>query len=338
MPDLLLLNATLDEVSPKIWRELVVPGSCTFHELHAILQISFGWESYHLYQFRGKQKNHVIGSPDLLDAEEAGNTLTDSRTHTLINELNEPGKSVVYEYDFGDGWEVKITVQDIFESKLIPLPECVRGARSGPKEDSGGPYGYMDLVKILADKKHPEYKEFKKWAGRDFDPEKFNPKNITKALANYKDLALALDESEDMARSTVPDEFEEDIFSALKDGDEERNAEVTVFAEDAITVRPRMATVSWLKKLHPKKRFSGDLLNEHDTGQIFLIPPFDSEEEAFDFIRQSFGPALIEIYMQWFGPPENWPQPCDWETFTTYFEIRYESMVMGWPGAKGKQE
>lgn len=38
----------------------------------------------------------------------------------------------------------------------------------------------------LANKKHPEHKEMRTWAGKDFDPEKFDFGKINKELADFR--------------------------------------------------------------------------------------------------------------------------------------------------------
>jgi len=58
-----------------------------------------------------------------------------------------------------------------------------RGARAGPLEDCGGTPGYANLVSALANPKHPEHLELKRWAPRGFDPEKFDVVAVNKKLA-----------------------------------------------------------------------------------------------------------------------------------------------------------
>jgi hypothetical protein len=42
------LKVFLREISPMIWRRLLVSGDTTLLELHKIIQIAMGWEGYHL--------------------------------------------------------------------------------------------------------------------------------------------------------------------------------------------------------------------------------------------------------------------------------------------------
>ena len=38
-------------ISPMVWRRVLVPSTCTLHELHGVIQVAMGWEGIHLYQF-----------------------------------------------------------------------------------------------------------------------------------------------------------------------------------------------------------------------------------------------------------------------------------------------
>jgi hypothetical protein len=53
-------------------------------------------------------------------------------------------------------------------------PVCVGGKRACPPEDSGGPFGYQQLLEVLADPDHPDHAEQCEWVGEDFNPEAFD--------------------------------------------------------------------------------------------------------------------------------------------------------------------
>jgi 8-oxo-dGTP pyrophosphatase MutT (NUDIX family) len=53
------------------------------------------------------------------------------------------------------------------------IEATVNGARARPPEDVGGPHGYADFLKSLADRRHPEHADYKRWVGGHFDPERF---------------------------------------------------------------------------------------------------------------------------------------------------------------------
>src|SRR5262245_53146765 len=45
------LYVWIKEISPTIWRRLLVRSDCTIYDLHYILQLAFGWSDSHLHQF-----------------------------------------------------------------------------------------------------------------------------------------------------------------------------------------------------------------------------------------------------------------------------------------------
>ncbi len=87
--------------------------------------------------------------------------------------------------DFGDGWEHLVE----FESWLTLEPKlrvatCIDGARARSREDVGGPNGYLEFLAIMADPKHPEHADTKRWAGGHFDPEWFDLQMIDPDVRN----------------------------------------------------------------------------------------------------------------------------------------------------------
>ena len=45
------LRVVLHGVSPLIWRGSLVPGDASVADVHAVLQIAFGWDGEHLHRF-----------------------------------------------------------------------------------------------------------------------------------------------------------------------------------------------------------------------------------------------------------------------------------------------
>ncbi|HEY6411807.1 MAG TPA: plasmid pRiA4b ORF-3 family protein, partial [Ktedonobacteraceae bacterium] len=96
----------------------------------------------------------------------------------------EEDASFIYEYDFGDGWRHIITVEHIepMTQEMI-APRCLDGARACPPEDCGGIGGYTHLLEALQNRRHPDHKMLRAWAGKHYDPELFSLQAINSALA-----------------------------------------------------------------------------------------------------------------------------------------------------------
>ena len=159
---------TLRDVSPPIWRRLVVPGDTTLAKLHVILQVAMGWEDYHLHGFRiGKKRYGPADYEDVMADE------IDESTVTLAEAFGEERKGI-YDYDFGDSWEHEIVLEKTTSTEPQAVAVCLAGKRACPPEDSGGGWGYANLLEALADPTHEEHEEYLEWAGEDFDPEDFS--------------------------------------------------------------------------------------------------------------------------------------------------------------------
>jgi hypothetical protein len=167
------LYVFLLEIAPPIWRRIELSSDSSLTELHRILQVAMGWEDYHLHEFEvGGQR---YGVPDT-DFDLPGQVVKDSAIK-LSRALPRRGYSLLYTYDFGDGWSHSVVLEDI--APIEPdtnYPRVVDGARACPPEDSGGPDGYADLLEILAKPRHKEHRQMREWAGKNFDPDKFSAK------------------------------------------------------------------------------------------------------------------------------------------------------------------
>jgi Plasmid pRiA4b ORF-3-like protein len=183
------LRLAVRDVEPEIWRRILVRPGVTLEKLHRIIQHLMGWLDYHLHQYRigGSIYAHNYRGTDY-DVEEK---LLSTRK-PLSGLVQQGVREFVYEYDFGDGWEIIVAIEEIAERQLEGAAICLDGKRAGPLEDSGGPFGYTRLIEILGDPKHEEYRDSCVWANsmaamstkvERFDPEQFNIERVNSLLA-----------------------------------------------------------------------------------------------------------------------------------------------------------
>jgi hypothetical protein len=160
------LKVVLRGVRPPVWRRLLVPASMTLAELHSVLQTAMGWSGGHLYAFD-------VGGVSYGDVEEfEGEVGNDTRVR-LASVVKQVAK-FRYEYDFGDGWEHDVIIEEVQLATSMRAPLCLAGRRACPPEDCGGPWGYAHLLEVLADPGHPEHDELSAWVGGRFDPAEFD--------------------------------------------------------------------------------------------------------------------------------------------------------------------
>ncbi len=136
------MKVSLLHVRPTIWRRIRVPSSISLGDLHEVLQIAMGWSGGHLHQF-------VIDGEPLGEPGEFFDEVSPEEKATKLDALIKK-KRFGYDYDFGDGWEHDIEIEqvDSLDANLVPM--CVAGERSCPPEDCGGPGGYAQLRTLAA--------------------------------------------------------------------------------------------------------------------------------------------------------------------------------------------
>ena len=161
------LKVTLLGFRPPIWRRVLVPAAFDLAHLHRVIQEVFGWEDYHLHAFR-------IHGNDFGEPDPEGWSDYQSEGITLAKLHLQPKAKFRYEYDFGDSWIHEITVEKVVapETPLI-TPLCLAGKRACPPEDSGGPWGFQDMLYAARNPDHPDHEEFKEYLDPDWDPEAF---------------------------------------------------------------------------------------------------------------------------------------------------------------------
>ena len=177
------MKVTLLDIEPPIWRRFVVPSFMKLNHLHELLQVFMGWDNAHLYAFiiNGKRFSTNIRS-FAVDAMWDKEPSYEAVNYELC-QLIKPSMTFHYKYDFGDGWEHEITVENVTASKDTKYSfYCIEGERACPPEDCGGPGGYKHLLEVLSDPNDPEYKERLGWLGGSFDSEKFNPDACNRVL------------------------------------------------------------------------------------------------------------------------------------------------------------
>lgn len=114
------LKIGLSGAKPPIWRRLLIVNTVPLPVFHTVLQIVMGWEDSHLHQF--VTGGNYYRTPDLDDS--FSETLNESR-YKLSQLLKKEKDSLIYEYDFGDSWEHKVTLEKILPfDPAATLPRC----------------------------------------------------------------------------------------------------------------------------------------------------------------------------------------------------------------------
>ena len=128
------LRVILRGVSPLIWRRLLVCSDSTIADAHRMLQVAFGWSDEHLHRFVIHGRRY--GEDELVDPRRV-------RLADLGLRLRE---RFLYEYDFTDGWQHEVRLEQVLPiDSRRRYPVCIGGRRAAPPEDCGGPWAFLEL-------------------------------------------------------------------------------------------------------------------------------------------------------------------------------------------------
>jgi hypothetical protein len=177
------LKISLKDLRPLIWRRIQVQSGINLAKLHRILQATMGWYDSHLHQFIVGGTYYGVPSRD----EFLDKGLRDERQATLNRILSKPKQKMIYEYDFGDGWEHEILLENVLAPEAgARYPRCIGGARACPPEDCGGTAGYENFLAAIRDPNHEEHDEYLEWIGGEFDPEEFDLADFDATLRHVR--------------------------------------------------------------------------------------------------------------------------------------------------------
>ncbi len=175
----LSLKITLVGTRPVVWRRVLIPVDVSLGYLHDVIQGAMGWENCHLYDFMTGRGRRSSLSYQLRD--ESGSVFYKTAVRSF---LPREKSTIVYLYDFGDGWQHKVVLEKVVEiGANQSLPVCLAGKNACPPEDCGGIGGYYSKLEALADSDDEYHDEVIEWMGEDFDPAFFDLEKTNRFLS-----------------------------------------------------------------------------------------------------------------------------------------------------------
>ena len=177
------IRIVLQDLEAKIWRRVDVPLSSTLAALHDIIQVSFHWQDYHLYEFVVGER--VYGVPS--DEDEFYDRKVYKAAAIRLKTLVERGVDrFLYVYDFGDDWRHDVIVEEVRDAgEDTEYPAFVDGARRCPPEDVGGTDGFMEFLEAVLDASYEEHDRMVEWYGGPFDPEDIDEQRTRSVLKMF---------------------------------------------------------------------------------------------------------------------------------------------------------
>ena len=137
----------------EMWREVEIPDDINFDELNRIIQVLFGFENSHMWEFTiPKQNSEEVFIGEVIrtiDMDEAGDI--------SISEVFGQYTGVTYEYDFGDSWLFLVykSEETDYDGKTAILTNYA--GKYSPSDDFGGTFVFDEIMEALDDEEELEY-------------------------------------------------------------------------------------------------------------------------------------------------------------------------------------
>lgn len=182
------IRVDLQRTKPPVWRRIEVPGDITLPQLHEVLQAAMGWADCHLHRFRtGNDRN----PPEFLtqfDLDEGSEGMLEDGVR-LDQVVANPRDLLWYDYDFGDGWNHILRVEQVLDTPP-EAPRCIAGKLACPPENCGGVWGYQqlaewvrsDFAKALRPEVFESAAEARAWLPPEWHPDVFDPKETNELI------------------------------------------------------------------------------------------------------------------------------------------------------------
>jgi ygfB and yecA len=137
------LHIDLRDARPSVTRDVLLPWDAPLPLVSSVIQQVMGWEGYHLHGFtRGGEFWGAAPrwTADPRDGDEASEQ--DASLRTLL-----PTQDAVatYVYDYGDSWELRLTITETHEEDCAD-PRILAATGGHVLEECGGIPGYAALV------------------------------------------------------------------------------------------------------------------------------------------------------------------------------------------------
>src|SRR5688500_17775274 len=121
------IKIELRGVRAAVLRRVQVAGELTLAGLHEVVQVAMGWTDSHRHE--SDVDGARYGQPD----PDWGFDEVRDEARVKLSRLVGQGDRVDYLYDFGDGWDHRLTVEKVLAPEPdVRYPRCVSGRRACP--------------------------------------------------------------------------------------------------------------------------------------------------------------------------------------------------------------
>ena len=101
-----------------------------------------------------------------------------------------------------------------------------------------------------------------------------------------------------------------------------------VINRTAAVIRPKEPLVEWINSQPDSVDNPVSLAQAREDPTIFLLPDYDTEEEAWSYVEE-LSRDMFEIeLMSWYQDEAVWRRPRNYRTFRQWFDVELHTMVI----------
>jgi hypothetical protein len=119
---------------PGVTRTVALAEEQTLEELHELLRTEFGWTDPHLYSFWLSGRFWDGAETEYSAPEELEESGARSARRPIAELGLEPGRRIAYLFDYGDSWEVEITVAETRDAGDDAYPQVLERVGEAPPQ------------------------------------------------------------------------------------------------------------------------------------------------------------------------------------------------------------
>ena len=101
-----------------------------------------------------------------------------------------------------------------------------------------------------------------------------------------------------------------------------------IINRDLLVITPKQACVDWANALGEEFELQMEDMSGHDAASSFLIPEFEDETEALEWMEEGAEGWFSLLLIEWTDDKTKWPGDLSWENLNNFFFVNYQSMVM----------
>jgi len=93
----------------------------------------------------------------------------------------------------------------------------------------------------------------------------------------------------------------------------------------AVIVMSREPLIDWANGISPEAPVWVDDIA--DRADVYLIPHYETAEEAEEYVRKNFDEIFRNELSEWFEDESLWPKDRTYEMFVEWFDVLYDVAV-----------